>query len=106
MEGLTKNYGVALLITDQTYSRLTQRESYAIRRIEKVKVKGKSEAVTVYEVFDADSEEMKAGKLATLGRFTEALSLYDAGKFAESAQLFQECVAQIYGDRPQRPHHP
>ncbi|AFY81872.1 AAA family ATPase [Oscillatoria acuminata] len=114
VEGLTKNYGVALLITDQTYARLMQRESYAIRRIEQVKVKGKSEAVTVYEVFDADSEEMKAGKLATLGRFTEALSLYDAGKFLEAAQLFGDCVtqnpgdrvAQIYGDRAQQKHHP
>ncbi|MCT7968601.1 AAA family ATPase [Laspinema sp. D1] len=114
VEGLTKNYGVALLITDQTYARLTLRESYAIRRIEKVKVKGKSEAVTVYEVFDADSEEMKAGKLATLGLFTEALSLYDAGNFLEAAQLFGDCVqqnrgdrvAQIYGDRAQRQHHP
>ncbi len=114
VEGLTKNYGVSLLITDQTYARLTLRDSYAIRRIDRVKVKGKSEAVTVYEVFDGGLRGNKGGKLATLGLFTEALSLYDAGKFGEAAQLFGECVkqnpgdrvAQIYGDRAQGKLHP
>ncbi len=109
VEGLTKNYGVALLITEATYSRLKQRDSYAIRRIDRVQVKGKSEAVTVYEVFDADSPEMRDRKLATLTQFTEALSLYDRQKFRESARLFGECldqnpgdrVAQIYCDRAQ-----
>ncbi|MGL5192534.1 MAG: hypothetical protein ACRC8Y_02870 [Chroococcales cyanobacterium] len=42
----------------------------------------------VSEGIDAKSPEIKGRKLATLGRFTEALSWYDSGKFAEAAQLF------------------
>jgi len=99
VESLTKNYGVSLLITQETYSRLENPSEYAIRTLDTVKVKGKSELVTVYEVFDADPPEIKAGKLATLELFAEALAIYSEGKFAEAARLFSECWRQNQGDR-------
>ncbi|OQY56557.1 MAG: hypothetical protein B6247_03465 [Candidatus Parabeggiatoa sp. nov. 2] len=45
LEGLTKNYGVSLLISHQTYSRLHNPADYAIRMIDQVKVKGKSQLI-------------------------------------------------------------
>ncbi|MEG4279349.1 AAA family ATPase [Microcoleus sp. MON1_C1] len=99
VESLTKNYGVSLLITQSTYSRLENLSQYAIRTLDTVKVKGKSELVTVYEVFDADPPETKAGKLATLELFAEARANYLQGKFAEAARLFAECWRQNQGDR-------
>ncbi len=99
VESLTKNYGVSLLITQETYSRLENPSQYAIRTLDTVKVKGKSEAVTVYEVFDADTAEIKEGKLATLQLFAEALAIYSEGKLTESARLFGECCQQNPGDR-------
>ncbi|WP_373536152.1 adenylate/guanylate cyclase domain-containing protein [Microcoleus sp.] len=107
IESLTKNYGVSLLITQQTFDRLTNPADYAIRVIDKVQVKGKSEWVTVYEVFEADLPEVKAGKLANLRLFAEALFLYNMNNFREAGELFADCwrqnpgdkVAQIYWDR-------
>ncbi|MEG4394639.1 AAA family ATPase [Microcoleus sp. BROC3] len=99
VESLTKNYGVSLLITQPTYSRLKNPSQYAIRTLDTVKVKGKSEAVTVYEVFDADGLEIKEGKLAALELFAEARAIYLEGKFAEAARLFSECWRQNQGDR-------
>ncbi|MEG4997822.1 AAA family ATPase [Microcoleus sp. B4-D4] len=98
VESLTKNYGVSLLITEQTYSRLSNPVDYAIRTIDTVRVKGKSQLVTVYEVFDADLPEIKEGKLATLPTFTEALSLYNQGKLAGASKLFADCLRQNPGD--------
>ncbi|MEG4852559.1 AAA family ATPase [Microcoleus sp. B5-D4] len=98
VEGLTKNYGVSLLITQETYSRLENPSKYAIRTLDTVKVKGKSELVTVYEVFDADGPEIKQGKLATLQLFAEALEIYSERKFGEAARLFAECWRQNPGD--------
>ncbi|MEG4505539.1 AAA family ATPase [Microcoleus sp. F6_B4] len=98
VEGLTKNYGVSLLITQETYSRLENPSQYAIRTLDTVKVKGKSEAVTVYEVFDCDRPEIKAGKLATLQLFAEALEIYSEGKLAKAGRLFAECWRQNPGD--------
>ena len=102
IESLTKNYEVSLLITQQTFDRLTNPGDYAIRVIDKVQVKGKSEWVTVYEVFDADLAEVKAGKLATLQLFTEALSLYNMNSFSQAAGLFADCLRQNPGDKVAR----
>jgi predicted ATPase/class 3 adenylate cyclase len=98
VESLTKNYGVSLLITQQTFSRLKTPTDYAIRTIGKAKVKGKSEQVTVYEVFDADPSSQKQGKLNTLSIFAEALSLYHSGELAAAGRLFGECLGAVAGD--------
>lgn len=102
IENLTKNYGVSLLITQHTFERLTNPADYAIRVIDKVQVKGKSEWVTVYEVFDADLAEIKAGKLATLQVFAEALSLYNLNNFREASALFADCLRPNPGDKVAR----
>ncbi|PSB53672.1 diguanylate cyclase [filamentous cyanobacterium Phorm 6] len=102
IESLTKNYGVSLLITQHTFERLTNPADYAIRVIDQVQVKGKSEWVTVYEVFDADLPFVKAGKLANLQVFAEALSLYNLNNFREAGELFADCFRQNPGDRVAR----
>jgi hypothetical protein len=96
-----------MLITHQTLSRLTNPDNYATRLIEKGKVKGKSQLVIVYEVFDADPPEIKEGKLVTREIFLTALSHYHSQRFREAGKLFSEClrlnpmdgVAQIYQER-------
>jgi class 3 adenylate cyclase len=110
IEGLTKNYGVSLLISHATFSRLQNPAQYSIRKIDRVKVKGKSEAVIVYEVFDGDVAEVREGKLATAELFGKALELYNLQKFREAQELFQDVlsinardkVAQIYLKRCQQ----
>ncbi|NEP44814.1 MAG: adenylate/guanylate cyclase domain-containing protein [Okeania sp. SIO2H7] len=92
IESLTKVYQVSLLISHNTFLQLQNPDAYAIRNIGKVRVKGKSELVTVYEVFDADISEVKEGKLATLEMFAEGLSFYNVSSFAQAKQLFEECL--------------
>ena len=50
-------------------------------------------------MFDADPPEIKAGKLATLELFAEALGIYSEGKLAEAGRMFDECWRQNQGDR-------
>jgi signal transduction histidine kinase/class 3 adenylate cyclase/CheY-like chemotaxis protein len=112
IEDLTKSYGVSLLISHHTFMQLQHCLDYAIRLTAQVKVKGKSEIVSVFEVFDADPPELKEGKLMTKTEFEQALVLYYMQKFGEAAQLFQYCyrinpmdkVAQIYLERCQQQH--
>jgi len=51
IESMTKKYEAALLISEDTYSHLKNIDKYSVRSIDKVQVKGKSELVTVYEIF-------------------------------------------------------
>ncbi len=109
IEGLTKNYGVSLLIGDRTFCGLEDPNVYNIRHIDRVTVKGKSEIVSVYEVFDADPAAIREGKLITKSIFEEAIQLYNKGSYPEAARFFQKClrinpgdkVAQIYLERTQ-----
>ncbi len=102
IEGLTKDYGVPLLISQQTLERLRNPADYAIRIVDKVQVKGKSQYVIVYEVFDADPPEILAAKLANLPVYTEAMLLCDRQDFRQAGKLFEECLRTNPSDRVAR----
>jgi adenylate cyclase len=99
LEQLTKIYGVPLLISHYTLSQLQEPMNFALRWIDRVKVKGKSTKVAVFEVFDADPIEMKQAKLATKPLFEKALVLYHSGFLNEAKQLFEECLRENDRDR-------
>ena len=94
-----------MLITHNTFIQLE--EIYDLRLIDRVKVKGKSKMITVYEVFAADAPELRQKKLDTKTIFEQALVLYHTNRFIEATILFSECmqynpadnVAQIYMQR-------
>jgi PAS domain S-box-containing protein len=104
VQNLTKTYGTPLLITEKFYQQLGDVSQYKIRVIDRVTVKGKTEPVTVYEVFDADSETSVELKLATLANFEQGFKLFHGEKFEEALTFFEQVVqtnkhdkaAQVY----------
>jgi class 3 adenylate cyclase/PAS domain-containing protein len=102
IEGLTKYYSVPLLISQQTLDRLRNPADYAIRIVDKVQVKGKSQYVVVYEVFDADPPEIRSAKRANLPVYTEAMSLCERKQFREAGKLFEECLRTNPSDQVAR----
>jgi adenylate cyclase len=113
LEGLTKNYGVSMLISHETFYRLEDSSNYEIRLVDRLRVKGKLELVSVFEVFDADPPDLRAGKSSTQTIFEQALVLYSQQFFAEANELLELClyqnpgdkVAQIYRERCQKRLH-
>ncbi|MNY19501.1 Adenylate cyclase 1 [compost metagenome] len=99
VEGLTKEYAAPLLITDETLRQLDHPERVAVRFLDRVKVKGKSEPVMVYEVIDGDPLPLRQGKLRLRDRFERAVALYQEGRFAEAQVLFAHCLDEVPDDR-------
>ena len=62
--------------------------------IDAEKVKGKTEKITVYEVFDADKPESIALKKKTLSFFEQGFVLYHCDELPD-AQVFFENVLQV-----------
>ena len=60
VEGITKAYGAQILITAPTRERL--RGEYAMRAVDRVRVKGKSEAVEAVEVFEGHEARRREGR--------------------------------------------
>jgi tetratricopeptide (TPR) repeat protein len=96
---MTKTYGVSLLISETTYFQLENLSDYSIRIIDQVQAKGKSEPVTVFEVFDGDPPAIIEAKLKTLDLFKQGFKLYHRTKFAEAQALFNEVLNINPGDK-------
>ena len=91
LENLTKYYGASLLFSDQTYEALgDEKENLLIRKIDTVMVKGRKQAVTIYELFNSDSLDVQSAKKMVMQSFEEPLSLYRQRKWIEAEQLFTD----------------
>ncbi len=102
IESMTKTYGVPLLISEHTFYNLKNPEKFPLRFLDRVMVKGKVQAQSVYEVFDMDSPCIREGKKATLKIFEEALAQYHYKNIAAAKSLFDQCLEINPGDKPAR----
>ncbi|MEM9543590.1 MAG: AAA family ATPase [Cyanobacteria bacterium P01_E01_bin.42] len=102
VEGLTKTYGVSLLITHKTLASLNNSLEYDLRFIEQVKAKGKAKAVGLFEVFSADPPSLRDAKIAMKEKFERAVMLFHWRSLPEAARLFQECLDYHKSDRAAR----
>ncbi len=89
VEGLTKFYNVSFIITEATYKKLVDPSKYNIRFLDKVRVKGKQNALNLYEVFDEDPPHLCELKQKTQADFERALEFYYQKDFTKAqAKLF------------------
>ena len=98
IESLTKTYGIALLISQNTYDQLSDPKAFDIRPIDVVVVKGKTQAVAILEVFDRNEPTDRACKGRTrdlLQSGVEALSRRDR---AAARRMFDQCLELFPGD--------
>jgi len=100
IESMTKNYGTPLLISEHTYYGLKDASHYDTRFIDRVKVKGKEQCQSVYEVFDADPPWLREAKRNTKALFEEALAHYHFKEVPRAMELLSECLRQAPGDTP------
>ncbi len=93
LEGLTKFYGVSLLISEQTFDTLSNPESYHIRFLDRAIVKGRNEAISVYEILDAEPDNIRILKLQTQPDFDLGISNYRDGNLTEAKNFFTQVLA-------------
>ena len=83
LEGINKDYGTRLIVSEKTKSLLAT--AYLCRQLDRVKVKGKKQPVTIFEVVTKNPTQEQALKVQ---RFEAALALYYDQKFLEAKVLF------------------
>jgi len=109
LEGLTKTFGISLVISEHTYAALKNPAEYAIRCIGSVNVKGKTKPVRIYEVFDGDESHASELKKSTLQNFQEALRYFHENNHEKAFELWtrvldinpQDVVAKRYLEKCQ-----
>lgn len=109
LEEATKVYHAPLIISQNTLYDLTNPDRYHIRFLDRIRVKGKLQPLSIYEVFDNDPAELLSRKIACQPLFDEAIAFYHLKEIPRAAELLKKCVeiapndfpAQIYLERCQ-----
>lgn len=93
IEGLTKNYGVDVLISEVTYERV--KDVFVCRDLDRVRVKGKQEPVGLLELI---GREVDQATKSYLQNWHHAMELYRSRAFAEALTEFSACQQSRPGD--------
>ena len=92
IESLTKHYGASILLSGDSLDKIKDKETFNLRFMGQVLVKGKRETVGIYECFDGDPPSLIEQKLVTLPKFQEGRDHYLAGNFREAMEVFEEVL--------------
>lgn len=99
LEGMNKEFGTAILISQHTWE--AARYDIVARRLDAVKVKGREQAVGIYELLAMRDE---SGAIPPgfewIGLFEQGLDFYAAGRWHEAAQQFKLVIHMRGIDEP------
>ena len=93
LEGRTKTYGVGILVGEATRSQV---QDVVFREIDRIKVKGKDEAVTIYEPLELAGDDVE------LRLWEQALRAYRGRRWDEAGMMLRELHAHAAGSRALR----
>ncbi len=95
LESLPGDYGCRIVVGPVAAARLG--DAFLLNELDLVRVKGKEEALAVYELIGTDAEATDADRLY-VARYAAALAEYRAGRFANAEAAWSELAAARDGD--------
>jgi two-component system sensor histidine kinase ChiS len=102
IQDVTKLYGANIIISQESFIKLENPTAYGFRFLGKVRVKGKNQSVSLFEIFDGDLEEMQGAKNETKTDFESAILHFSKKEFEEAAELFKRIIAANPHDKAAR----
>jgi adenylate cyclase len=96
LEGITKQYHVQIVVSEATYRQVSSQ--FVCRELDKIRVKGKTLPVNIYELMDVAAEKSKYEKL--LEQFDAAMAAYRSQNWREAAAQFTEVLLKFPDDGP------
>lgn len=93
VEGLTKRYGAATLLSGPTVACLPK-GAFALRLVDRVRVKGKTEAVAIYQLLDCERPTEREKRIATRERYEAARAQLTAGEVEAAHAAFETLRAE------------
>lgn len=99
LEALTAFYRAGIIVSESVMDSLDDTGDRCTREIATVRVRGKTRTVTLFDVFDWESEEARARKMEGRRAFGDALALYREGRFADAGKAFGKVHKRNPDDR-------
>lgn len=101
LEGLTRHYGSAILVTDEVRNLLP--EGFHVRYLDTVTVKGRDLPLRVHEIYDHEPPEVRELKARNAFAMEAAWNLHAAGLFAEAEEIYLD-LSRRSGPHRLEPH--
>jgi class 3 adenylate cyclase len=92
LEGLTKFYKTGILLGKSSVDNLPQQHPFHLRHLGQVQLKGKMEAISIFECFNGVVAGQENKKLHTQSVFQAAMRDYGNKAFSEAIAQFQSVV--------------
>ena len=99
MEGLTKAYNAEIVISENVLQKIGSSENFNYRFLDKVKVKGKSQPISVYEVFSEMVNPITKLKIDTKADFELGIFYYQEKRFDEALKFFTKVYKMNESDK-------
>jgi hemerythrin-like metal-binding protein len=100
LEAATKTYHAPLIISQNTLYDLVDPKQYDIRFLDRIRVKGKSQPLSIYEVFNNNGEALRNSKRESLAIFEKAVAYYHLKDISKALPLFRQCIEISPDDYP------
>ncbi|NEP19439.1 MAG: PAS domain-containing protein, partial [Leptolyngbya sp. SIO4C1] len=97
IEGATKLYGCPIIISENTYQ-LCQ-ETLWVRELDYVRVKGKSQPVSLYEVLGLRSQPLSSQQQQQIACYHQGRQHYQQRRFQQAADLFTQLLVDNPADQ-------
>lgn len=105
LEGLNKDFGTHIIVNETTYQ-FAQNDGFVFRELDLLRVKGKLQPVTIYELVGRQSELSTNGNgeevRTRLDLFARGRGLYRDRQWQEAQNIFQQVLDKWPHDGPSR----
>jgi adenylate cyclase len=103
LEGLNKEYGTHIIVNESTYA-AAQNAGFLFRELDLIRVKGKLQPVTIFELYghrlDLQESAILADSEARIVAFEQARRLYRQRRWSDAQHIFQEVLNRWPDDGP------
>ncbi len=96
LEGVNKIYKTQIMLSESTYDLI--KEQFLCRELDRLRVKGKTEPTSVYELLDENTEEAILNN-AWIKDYEEALSYYRNSKWNKAIDIFERLSKNPINDK-------
>lgn len=99
LEGANKEYGSNIMISGSTYEFV--KEKVLVRELDVIRVKGKTEPTTIYELISLSSDPKAIKAIDEMHEYFQGLELYRHKTFEAAMDYFKRCYEKL-GDYPSK----
>lgn len=99
LEGVNKEYGTRTMVSENTYAQV--RDMVEVRELDRIRVIGRREPVTIYELLERKGE-LRGSQAEAVTAYMKGLSLYRGRDFGAAMRAFQDVLKIDATDGPSK----